>query len=45
MLSDLLNRKTASQYTPVNKFLDNLIREAMPKEKDSKAEAAEGTKK
>ena len=45
MLSDLLNGKTASQYTPVNKLLDNLIREAMPKEKDSKAEAAEGTKK
>lgn len=32
MVSDFLNRKTASQYTPVNKFLDNMIREAMPEE-------------
>ncbi|HJT19848.1 MAG TPA: hypothetical protein VJ746_05235 [Nitrospira sp.] len=33
MISDFLNQKTASTYTPVNKFLNSLIEEAMPKEK------------
>ncbi|GKS59329.1 hypothetical protein YTPLAS18_28560 [Nitrospira sp.] len=29
-IADLLNRKTASRYTPLNQFLDNLMREAIP---------------
>jgi len=33
MISDLLHGKTASQYTPLNTFLNDLIQEAMPKEK------------
>jgi hypothetical protein len=33
IISDLLEGKTASQYTPLNTFLNNLIQEAMPKEK------------
>jgi hypothetical protein len=45
MLSDLLNRRTASQYTPLNKVLDNLIREAIPKEKEDGEKSTEGTKK
>ena len=45
MLSDLLNRRTASQYTPLNKVLDNLIREAMPKEKEDGEKSAEEAKK
>jgi hypothetical protein len=35
MMSDLLNRKTASRYTPLDKVLDNLISEAMPNDKDN----------
>ena len=34
-MSDFLNRKTASRYTPLDKVLDNLISEAMPNDKDS----------
>ncbi len=30
MMSDFLNQKTASTYTPMNKFLNSLIEEAMP---------------
>ena len=45
MLSDLLNRRTASQYTALNKFLDNLIREAMPEEKEDGETSAEEAKK
>lgn len=33
MMADLIGGKTASKYTPVNTFLNNLIQEAMPKEK------------
>ncbi len=33
MIADLINGKTASTYTPVNKFLNNLIEEAVPSEK------------
>lgn len=42
MISDLLQRKTASQYTPLNTFLNDLIQEAMPREKsdDSDKKAA-----
>lgn len=36
IMSDLLNRRTASKYTPVDKFLDDLIKEAMPKEPNGK---------
>jgi len=36
MIADFLNRKTASKYTPVNKFLDDLIKEAMPQEHSEK---------
>ena len=35
MMSDFLNRKTASRYTPLDKVLDNLISEAMPNDKDN----------
>ena len=35
MISDLLHGKTASQYTPLNTFLNDLIQEAMPKEKSN----------
>ena len=33
MIADFLNRKTASQYTPLNKFLNTMISELIPKEK------------
>ncbi len=36
IMADFLNKKTASKYTPVNKFLDNLIQEAMPQELNEK---------
>jgi len=36
MIADFLNRKTASKYTPVNKVLDDLIKEAMPQEQNGK---------
>jgi len=32
MVSDLLNRKTSSRYTPVDKLLDDLIGEDLPEE-------------
>ena len=32
ILSDFLQRRTASKYTPLNQFLNNLIREAIPQE-------------
>jgi len=32
MVSDLLNRKTSSRYTPVNKLLDGLIGKDLPEE-------------
>jgi hypothetical protein len=37
MISDLLNRKTSSKYTPYNVIIDQLMREAMPQKwNDSK---------
>lgn len=36
MVSDFLNRKTTSISTPVNKLLDNLIRETKPDEQPEK---------
>ena len=38
MISDLLNRKRASKYTPLNKFLDTLIQESIPDEKSKNGE-------
>ena len=32
ILSDFMQRKTASKYTPLNQFLNNLVREAVPQE-------------
>jgi hypothetical protein len=32
MVSDFIDRKRASKYTPLNKFLDDLIKEAIPEE-------------
>ncbi|MBX3300985.1 MAG: hypothetical protein KF693_02090 [Nitrospira sp.] len=32
IISDFMNRRTSSQYTPVNQFLNHLIEEAIPKE-------------
>jgi hypothetical protein len=40
IMADFLNRRRASKYTPVNKFLNDLIQEAMPKEKSTDAEKA-----
>lgn len=36
MMADFLNRRTGSKYTPVNKVLDDLIKEAMPQEQNGK---------
>ena len=33
MMADLMTGKTASRYTPLNELVNNLIQEAMPKEK------------
>lgn len=35
---DFLNQRTASRYTPVNVFLNNLIRDFIPKEEPSDKE-------
>jgi hypothetical protein len=43
MMADFLNRRTASQYTPVNKFLNDLIQEAMPKGKSDDAAQTTGS--
>ncbi len=45
MITDFLNETTVSKYTPVNKFLNNLIQEAMPQEKPSKGETSKPVKK
>jgi hypothetical protein len=45
MITDFLNEKTASKYTPLNKFIDNLIQEAMPQEKPTKEETSKPVKK
>jgi hypothetical protein len=41
IMADFLNKKTASKYTPVNRFLNDLIQEAMPKEKSGEADKVE----
>ena len=38
LMADLLNRRTASRYTPLNQFLDNLMREAVPEVQTKKAD-------
>ena len=40
MLSDFMNRKTASRYTPVNAFLNNLV-EAIEVHENSTTEPGE----
>ena len=38
IVADFLNRKRASKYTPLNKFLDTLIQESIPDEKSKNGE-------
>jgi hypothetical protein len=45
MVADFLNQKTASTYTPVNKFLNNLIEEAVPREKPEDQAIGQPSKK
>lgn len=40
IIADFLNRKRSSKYTPLNKFLDDLIREAIPDEQPKNGESA-----
>lgn len=43
MISDLLEGKTASQYTPLNTLLNDLIQEAMPKDQSDRGRKATGS--
>ena len=45
ILTDFKNRKTASTYTPVNKFLNDLIEESVPPEKHEPQQITEPGKK
>ena len=45
LVADFVNQKTGSTYTPVNKFLNNLIEEAMPHEKPENQEISQPSKK
>jgi len=45
MVGDLMNRREASKYTPVNKFLDNLITEDLPQAKPEQKNITEPDKK
>lgn len=38
MVSDIIDRKRASKYTPINKFLDDLIKESIPEENPKEGE-------
>lgn len=40
MIADLLNRKTASTYTPLNKLVDSLIQIPLPEPKEDGAKTA-----
>jgi hypothetical protein len=42
IMADFLNRRTASKYTSVNKFLNDLIQEAMPNEKSGDTDKVDG---
>jgi hypothetical protein len=35
IVSDLMNRRTSSQYTPVNQFLNRLVEESVPSEQNA----------
>jgi hypothetical protein len=35
MISDFMNRRTSSQYTPVNQFLNRLVEESVPSEQNA----------
>ncbi len=41
IISDFMNRRTSSKYTSLNKFLDDLVKQAMPDEKPKTPQAAE----
>jgi hypothetical protein len=45
MVTDFKYRKTASTYTPVNKFLNDLIEESVPREKTEDQEITQPNKK
>src|SRR5262249_11019151 len=45
MVEDFKNQKTASTYTPVNKFLNDLIEESVPSEKPDQPSLSEPAKK
>ena len=45
IVTDFKNRKTASTYTPVNKFLNDLIEESVPSEKHEPQKITEPEKK
>jgi hypothetical protein len=45
MLADFLNGRTASKYTAVNKFLNDLVQESMPTEKSDQQGVQEPAKK
>jgi hypothetical protein len=45
IVADFLNRKTASNYTPLNKILDELIQIPMPEAKSDGAKTDAGTEK
>ena len=45
IVTDFKNRKTASTYTPVNKFLNDLIEESVPSEKPEPQGVSEPAKK
>lgn len=45
IVTDFKNRKTASTYTPVNKFLNDLIEESVPSEKPEQQGVSEPAKK
>jgi hypothetical protein len=44
MVADFKNGKTASTYTPVNKFLNDLIEESVPREKPDQQSVKEPAK-
>jgi hypothetical protein len=45
MVVDLVNGRSTSNYTRLNKFIGGLLREAKPEELDTTAESAEEMRK
>jgi hypothetical protein len=45
IMSDFVNRKTASTYTPVNKFLNDLVEESVPKQNSENSSISAPDKK